>query len=128
MPKHFGPARIRVTSFAAALILGSALFAQGGHGQGGGFGGSHASGSIGHVQLSTNGNAFGSLGGAVVPPIASTGRSYGSTGGIYHYGNRPLNSGFSYRRYPAGYIPYFAAAYPFFYSDGVAPTSSGDAY
>jgi hypothetical protein len=128
MPKHLGPARIRATSFAAALILASALLAQGGHGQGGGFGGSHASGSIGHVQLSASGNAFGSLGGAVVPPIASTGRSYGSTGGLYHYGNKQLNQGFGYRRYPPGYIPYFAAAYPSFYLDGTPPQSTGEAY
>jgi hypothetical protein len=132
MPK-FLPA-VSSISFAAVLTLSPVLLAQGGHGQGGGFGGgSRSTGSMSHVQLFPGAPAaganWGSLGGAVVPPIASSSRGYVSGGGYYHYGYRQPTSGFGYRRYPAGYIPYFAAAYPYLgYFDSGVPPSGGDAY
>ncbi len=131
MPKFLSAAGLIPISFG--LTLSSALVAQGGHGQAGGFGGgAHSSGYMGHVQLSAGGPAsgahWGSLGGAVVPPIASSGRGYGFNGGSYRYGYGQSGLGFGYRRYPAGYIPYFAAAYPFFYPDSAPPPGGGDAY
>jgi hypothetical protein len=115
----------------AVALMTPALFAQGGRGQAGGFGGgARSAGSMGHVRLSASGlgSNFGSLGGAVVPPIASSGRGYGFAAGSHHYGNGQSVFGFGYRRYPAGYIPYFAAAYPFFYPDSASPPGGGDAY
>lgn len=131
MPKFLSAAGLIPIAFG--LTLSPALVAQGGRGQAGGFGGgTHASGSFGHVQLSggspASGAHWGSLGGAVVPPIASSGRGYGFNGGSYHYGYGQSGLGFGYRRYPAGYIPYFAAAYPFFYPDSAQPPGGGDAY
>ncbi len=135
MPKFSLAAGLIPVAFA--LTLNPPLLAQGGHGPAGGFGGgAHSSGStggsMGHVRLfaaSPAGANWGSLGGAVVPPIASSSRGYGFNGGsYYYYGYRQPSLGYGYRRYPAGYIPYFAAAYPFFYPDsGLAP-AGGEQY
>ncbi len=130
MPKFLTAAGL--IPIAIALTLSPALSAQGGHGQSGGFGGgAHSSGSFGHVKLSAGsptGANWGSLGGAVAPPIASSGRGYGFNGGSYYYGYRQPSLGSGYRRYPAGYIPYLAAAYPFFYPDSALPPVSDEAY
>jgi hypothetical protein len=131
MPKFLSVAGLIPIAFG--LILSPALLAQGGHGQAGGFGGgAHSSGTFGHVQLSggspSSGAHWGSLGGAVVPPIASSSRGYGYNGSSYHYGNGQSGLGFGSRRYPAGYIPYFTAAYPFFYPDSAPPPTAEEAY
>lgn len=138
MPTHFGRARLLFGSFVTALILSPMLFAQGGHGGAGYSGGYHMSPQNFGLPFQTGGAAttgghYGSWGGAVVPPNAVTSGKWAFTfGGVNQYGNRSYNSGLGYRRNPPGYIPYYAAAYPFLYSypyfDNAPPPSGGEAY
>ncbi len=138
MPKLFGPAQIRCLSFAAAFVITTALFAQGGHGGGGYGGGAHSSppsygssfrgGSSMGAPLT--GTHYGSIGSAVVPPVASsTGHWNVTTGsGAYLYGNRPSHPGSGYRRNPYGYVPYYAAAYPYLYFGDTGLSSPPESY
>jgi hypothetical protein len=136
MGKHFSSARVSFIGLAAALILSPALFAQSGHGGAGYGGGAHASPLSYGAPMRSQGvmgapvaGAHGPIGPAVVPPIASSGRWYFSTGnGAYQYGNRPHNPGSGYRRYPPGYIPYYVAAYPYFYLGGGDAPAPAEAY
>lgn len=135
MPKHFGPARTRVTSFAAVFALCPVLFAQG-HGGGGYAGGGHSSPLSYGAPFHGGGNMgtplgghYGSIGPAVVPPIANSGRGYGNPGRVsYNHGNRPFNPGYGHGRYPPGYIPYYVAAYPYLYFGGNDYPNTGEAY
>jgi|SRR5208283_34934 len=133
MPKYLSAGGL--ISVAVALTVSPALFAQGGHGPGGGFsGGGHSPGSFGHVTLSGGNStaAHWGVGGAVVPPVASSGNWYFSLSGSNQHGYGSYRSGWGNRQYPAGYVPYFAAAYPFLYpysfADSAPPPNGGEAY
>jgi|SRR5271165_1583568 len=133
MPKFLSAAGL--ISVAAAFTVSPALLAQGGHGGAGFGGGTHVSPQNFGLPFQTGSSMghYGYWGGAVVPPNAVTSGKWAFTlGGSNQYGNRPYNQGSSYRRYPPGYIPYYAAAYPFLYSypysDSGAPPIGGEAY
>lgn len=139
MPTNSVRPYLLLGSFATALILSPMLFAQGGRGGAGYAGGAHASPQSFGRPFQTNGwmGHYGSFGGAVVPPVAaSSGRGAFTFSRSNHYGNRIYNQGLGYRRYPPGYIPYYAAAYPFLYSypyfdsfdSSAPPPSGGEAY